>query len=317
MSRKKTIKEKVVELKNDIQEQAVKLIDENGDGAIGLDDFVIKALKMPGVKINREEFLYNALKKYCDEETIKNAVETTPAKAGVSKEIIRKASKETIALQKTIASTTSLGLGYAPGGLAVEVASTVADISQYYFHLLVITQKLLYLYSYPNLNMEEQNGQIDDGTMNLIVICLAVMAGVGEAGKALLKIIDMLAAGVAKQLINKALTKTIVFQLTKKLLKWFGIKLTKEVFTKGISNFIKFLGGALIGGITFFSFTKCCDNFIAVLEEGNLWDPDYVRKANSIEAEFTEKDVEEALEKEIDLEKIIIEETDGESKESI
>lgn len=138
--------------------------------------------------------------------------------------------------------------------------------------------------------------------MNLIVICLAVMAGVGEAGKALLKMVNMLAAGVAKQLINKALTKTIVFKLTKKLLKWFGIKLTKEVFTKGISNAIKFLGGALIGGITFFSFTKCCDNFIAVLEKGNLWNPDYVQKENAIKAEYTEK--------EINLDNIVIEENE-------
>ena len=49
-------------------------------------------------------------------------------------------------MPKTLAAATSLGLGAAPGGLAVDLATTVTDLGQFYGHLLVIMQKLMYLY---------------------------------------------------------------------------------------------------------------------------------------------------------------------------
>ena len=59
----------------------------------------------------------------------------------------------------------SLALG-APGGVAM-VATLPADIAQYYGYMLRAIQKLLYLYGFPEINVE--NGvNIDDETMNLI-----------------------------------------------------------------------------------------------------------------------------------------------------
>ena len=66
---------------------------------------------------------------------------------------------------------------------------------------------------------------------------------------------EMLAKGVAKQMLAQALTKKTAFQVAKKVLKYFGITLTKSLAAKGVANSIKLLGGVLVGGITFVTLT--------------------------------------------------------------
>ncbi len=293
----KSIEEKAKDASSKISEETIKLIDENNNGKIDLVDFVIKAIKTPGIKINRAEYLQSAFKRYCNEETIAKAISTNPAKAGISKDIVDKTAKESITLQKTIATTASLGLGYVPGGLAVDAATTVADLVQYYGQLLVIMQKLMYLYGYPELELDRQDGSIDDGTMNLIIIGIGTMAGVNEATKFLSAITEKLAVSVPKQVLKKGFSTKIAYQVAKKVLKYFGITLTKEVATKGISNAIKFVGGILMGGITFVGFGSACNNFYKALKDTPLSNPNYVDESNVIDVDVIQ--LEEDLKKEI------------------
>lgn len=52
---------------------------------------VVRAsLSMPGAKISRESYLRKELSKYISEDIVDRAVQTTPAKAGVSAELIKK-----------------------------------------------------------------------------------------------------------------------------------------------------------------------------------------------------------------------------------
>ena len=54
MSEETTKKEsKVIRIKADL----IKVFDENGNGQIDIDDVIIKCMKIPGIKVNREEFL--------------------------------------------------------------------------------------------------------------------------------------------------------------------------------------------------------------------------------------------------------------------
>lgn len=294
--------EKAAKAKENIAQGTVKIVDENGNGKIDLEDFIIKALRVPGVRVNRKEYLEKALKKYCTEELICKAIVDTPAKAGIQKTTVDKAAGESIALQKTLATSTSVGLGYVPGGVAVDISTTVADLAQYYGHQLVIMQKLMYLYGYPEIQLNRGVEGIDDGAMNMLIIGVGVMAGVQEASKYILKMSEMLAKGVAKQMLAQALTKKTAFQVAKKVLKYFGITLTKSLAAKGVANSIKFLGGVLVGGITFVTFNTSCDNLFKTLRQSPLADPNYVPEGSVVDAEFTTVDaVEEEFKRDIPI----------------
>ena len=56
-----------------------------------------------------------------------------------------------------------------------------------------------------------------------------------------------------KRLPQKALTKTFLFPILKKILAVFGAKLTKATFAKGVSKAIPVLGGVVSGGINYAS----------------------------------------------------------------
>lgn len=283
-----------------ISEGTIRLVDENGNGQIDLEDFVVKALRTPGIHVNRTEYLSNAFRKYCNEETINNAIATTPAKAGISRTIADKAANESINLQKTLAAATSLGLGAAPGGLAVDLATTVTDLGQFYGHLLVIMQKLMYLYGYPELDLTKNQAGIDDGTMNLIIIGIGTMAGVEAACKFMNKLSVMLANNVPKILLRGVLAEKVAFQVTKDVCAYFGVRLTRELAKKGIGNSIKVFGGIIVGSITFVSFSSSCKNFQKIISNSPLSDPNYICSSAIIDAEFTTvEDVEKEFEKDI------------------
>ena len=184
-----------------------------------------------------------------------------------------------------------------PGGLAA-VATIPADIVQYYGYLLRAMQKLTYLYGFPQIDTEETGSKFDDGTMNVLIVCFGVMHGVAGASNALKTMAKALGAGVEKQLMNKALTKGTIYPVTKKILKWFNVKLTKKVFTGFFKNAIPVVGGVIGGGITYLSFKPCCDKLKNSLRDTALSNPDYKFVLNE-EVAAEELSEEEAKNEEI------------------
>jgi len=77
------------------------------------------------------------------------------------------------------------------------------------------------------------------------------MLGVDGAG-ALLRFSGVI---VTKKMINvvnkKAFTKTIWYPVLEKVLKVFGVNLTKGGLTKGLGIVVPILGGLISGGLTF------------------------------------------------------------------
>ena len=176
-------------------------IDENGNGEIDIEDVIIKGLRLPGVKINREEFLQKELFKRYPQDIIDIAIAESPMKAKIPLNEINTIADEVIKLERYFVSGISAALSV-PGGIAM-VATIPADIAQYYGYLLRATQKLLYLYGFPQINTEETGSKFDDGTMNTLIICFGIMYGVAGANNALKSIATALGKGVEKKLINK------------------------------------------------------------------------------------------------------------------
>lgn len=262
-------KDKIIEVKD----EAIKMIDENGNGSIDIEDIIIMGLRVKGIRINRSEFLRAELYKNYDEKVIEDAIKHNPMHAGIKKEEIDKITDEVIKYERNCVSGISTLLGM-PGGLAM-AATIPTDIVQYYGYMLRATQKLMYLYGFPEINVDEKNNKFDSETINILTICLGVMYGVAGANNALKVLAKSLGTGVEKQLMNKALTKGTIYPIVRNVSKWFGKKMTKEVFAGFFKKAIPVMGGLVGGGITYVSFKPCCDRLKSSLQDTMLSNPKY------------------------------------------
>lgn len=254
----------------DSKDKVFDSLDINKDGRVDTEDIIVLGLRIPGVHIDREEFLRKQFMKNYANDVIQDAVKFNPAHAGITVEEIDNIADQVIQYERNCVSGISLALG-APGGVAM-VATLPTDIAQYYGYMLRVIQKLLYLYGFPKINVE--NGvNIDDETMNLITLCLGVMYGV-EGSVASIKILsNALGKGVEKKLLQKALTKGTFYPIVKKISRWVSVCMTKQVFAGFFRKAIPVVGGVVGGGITYLSFKPCCDNLKKSLQDTALCNP--------------------------------------------
>ena len=259
---------------NKSKEAVIKALDQDGNGLIDSTDLIIIALKQPGIKIKRDVFLQKELARYCTPETIETAIATTPAEANIDSELIDKLADDVIKFERNAVSGISLALGV-PGGAAM-AATIPADIAQYYGFMLRAAQKLMYLYGFPQINIDDDGINLDHGTLNSLTICLGVMYGVASANNAIKAMAKALAKGVEKQLLQKALTKGTIYPIVKSVAKWFSVKMTKEVFAGFFKKAIPVVGGVVGGGLTFATFAPCCRKLQQALSDTSLSNPKHV-----------------------------------------
>ncbi len=279
---------KVKEGANKTTKAVSNVMDVNGDGQVDIEDVIIMALKVPGVCIKRDDFLRSEFMKDYPPEVINDAIAFNPAHAGITPKEIEKYANEVIKYERNCVSGISAALS-TPGGFAM-AATIPADIAQYYGYMLRATQKLLYLYGFPEIDVSEKSKKFDTETLNILTLCLGVMFGVANANNALKAVAKALGSGVQKQLMKKALTKGTIYPIVKSTAKWFGVKMTKEVFTGFFKHAIPVVGGVIGGGLTYISFKPCCDKLKASLEDTLLSNPKH--EATNEENAF---DIEEGI----------------------
>lgn len=255
------------------KDSIVNVIDANGNGELDIEDFIIIGLKTPGIKVDRNDFLRKELFKKYPQNTIDDAIAYNPAHAKIPTSEIDKIAEEVIKYERNCVSGISAALGTA-GGFAM-AATLPADIIQYYGYMLRAAQKLMYLYGFPQIDIEEKNQKFDSETMNTLIICLGVMYGVQGANTALRAMATALGKGVEKRLLKTALTKGTLYPIVKSVSKWFGFNMTKQVFAGFFKKAIPVVGGVIGGGITYLSFKPCCDKLRSTLQDTILSNPDY------------------------------------------
>lgn len=251
----------------------VDAIDQNGNGEIDIEDVIIMGLKVPGIKINRSDFLQKEFFKNYSQSVIDDAIANTPANAQIPAKEIDKIADEIIKYERNCVSGISAALG-APGGVAM-VATIPVDIAQYYGYMLRVTQKLLYLYGFPEIDTEEKGQKIDSEIINILILCLGTMYGVAGANNAIKAMAKALASGVEKKLIRTALTKGTIYPIVKSVMKWFNVNLTKKIFAEAFKKAIPVIGGVIGGGLTFVTFKPCCDKLKVSLQDTLLSNPNH------------------------------------------
>ena len=200
-----------------------------------------QVVKLPMVKVNREKFLVDKFSKELDRKDIATLSEKGPTSL-LTKESLDRVAKTCIKDNVLRASGTSILAGL-PGGIAMSI-TIPTDVVQFYAFSLKLAQELGYIYGFDDL--WESRDELSEDAQNTLLLYLGVMLGVNGAGALLRSGGVTVAKHVMKTIPQKALTKTLWYPILEKVLKIFGVSLTK-----GMGKVIPILGGVLSGGLTF------------------------------------------------------------------
>ncbi|MFD1735010.1 bacteriochlorophyll 4-vinyl reductase [Bacillus salitolerans] len=267
------------------------------EGNNSLELIVSNAMKLPGVKVDRNEFLAKTLANRIGPHELSNVLELGPIEAGIDPEKINRIAKSLIERRTLQSSGASFAAGL-PGGVAM-AATIPADTLQFFGVALRLAQELAYLYGYKDmweddeLDLERVRGEL--------ILFLGVMFGVGGSASALKVLSSRISQQVLKKLPQKALTKTFYYPIIKKIAAMIGVKITKETFAKGVAKVVPVLGGAVSGGLTYASMKKMGNRLRLSLHESVNYtmsdlenDINVIKKEmpDIIDAEFTELEEE-------------------------
>ena len=276
-------------------EQAVKQTNtDTVNAAQGINIFAALeyAMKLPGVRIDREQFLRKELRHKHSKVIVQRAIDHNPAYARIERYEIDKLATHAINYEcnKTTALSVAAGL---PGGV-VGVAAIPADIIQYFGFMLRIIQKLAYLYGFEDFHLNEDD--VSDDILNEIVIFIGVMFGAQEAAFAIKALAKVAGENVAKKLARQALMKNLIYRVVKKIAPWLGVHMNKQIFSNAVGRAVPIVGGIFAGGLTYATFKPCSNRLKATLRELPISDPEFYKSGaykDVVVEEFT--DLEEIV----------------------
>lgn len=235
-------------------------INESSNKYEGMLDTI---LKIPGVKVDREQFLLQTLSsKIKDGNIINLAIETDPITAGIAVEKLDKIAKSLIKKRTENTSIASFAAGI-PGGIAM-AATIPADTIQFLATAIKLAQELVYLYGYGEIG---NKSQLDEDIKRELIIYLGVMLGVEKSASALRVLTSKISVQVMKRTSRRALTKTTLYPIVKRIGTIIGVKVTKASFAKGVSKAVPIVGGIVSGGTSYISMKHMGNRLREVLSD--------------------------------------------------
>lgn len=229
-----------------------------------LEEVIINAVQIPGVKVNRKQFLAEQFASKAD--NLEEILDIGPIEAGIKRENIILLSKKLILARTSQSSIASFVAGI-PGGLAM-AATIPADILQFFGMALRLAQELSYLYGAQDLWTD---GKIDDDKIkNQLMLYCGVMFGVSGAVSGVRVLSTQLSKTALKKIPQQALTKTFWYPIIKKIANFIGINLTKKTFAQGVSKAIPVIGGFISGGINFASMMPMANRLNDTLDKATF-----------------------------------------------
>lgn len=231
---------------------------------MSLENVLSTAITIPGVKVNRRQFLAEAFAK--ENVVIQDVLDLGPVEAGCSREMLKKMASSLILNRTSYSSLASFAAGL-PGGFAMAV-SIPADVLQFFGMTLRLAQELTYLYGGKDL---WEDGQVDSAAVkNELVMYCGVMFGVTGASAGVRLLSAQIAKTTMKKLPQKALTKTMWYPIVKQIGKAIGIRVTKNSVAKGISKAIPVVGGVISGGLNFASMLPMGNRLAQTLDDATF-----------------------------------------------
>jgi len=241
------------------------------------DNILLTAMKVPGVRIDRDRFLRKELSLFFAEDVVDRAIASNPAEAGIPKEKINGIAQGVINREANQVTGFSVLASLPGAALPAAVAGAVtAGIVAYFSHILRVIQELAYLYGFADfgLNGEDPDEQgIDPDTMDQIMIFLGVMFGVRGSGPMLEKLAGFTAKHTAKKLVKHTLRKNAVIPGAEKIIAAIGIRLTKQMLADAVASAIPVAGSVASGLLMYALFKPRCMKLKRKLKACTLCDP--------------------------------------------
>lgn len=235
---------------------------EQNRGLVLWDAILGAALALPGARVNRAKFLRSAFGPHVGDELVEQAVDQTPAKAGVPQHVLGRVVESSVKWHRAGVSATSAVAGL-PGGWWL-AGTLPTDLTQYFWHVIVLAQKLAYLHGWPELLQEGE--EVDDETKLVLTMFIGVSLGIEGAATGLNRLATAVGQEAARRLPRAPLTKYAIYNLAKHVAKWLGISLTKRKFAELVGRVIPFVGGVVAGGVTWAVFGSSAKRLREYLE---------------------------------------------------
>lgn len=254
------------------------------------------AIQLPGVKVNRKAFLCEQFKGLGMDE-LKVILDEGPVAAGRPREELMKKATRLINDRTLKSGGMSFAAGL-PGGLAM-AATIPADMVQFYGVALRMAQELAYLYGEGDL---WSDGMLDNEKVtNQLMLYCGVMLGATGAASTVRVLSSALAKQAIKKLPQQALTKTFYYPIIKSIAKFFGAKMTKDIFAKGVSKAVPLIGGVVSGGLTLATMKPMGKRLADTLDEAHFdytqeeFEADWCDIVEVVEAEEAEASAAEEM----------------------
>lgn len=215
-------------------------------------------LQIPGAKVNRQKFLEKVLSPYIKNSEDLEKVQIARPWQIASDEVLDTIARERISYRKKLVCLKSFVAGI-PGGVAL-FGTIPADILQYNYHLLILSQELAYLHGFPEFY--DENDQATEETIQaLVVMFFGVKQAIGSVGReAAEELVKRLAQGAPKRITEMKWGATPLFKAIQEIARWLGVNGGKSIGKKHIGSAagkaIPILGGFVSAGLSAFTFSK-------------------------------------------------------------
>lgn len=259
-------------------------IREKLKNSLSAEEILLKAMKVPGVRISRARFLRRELKLFFPEETVSRAIRYNPAAAGIPAEKISGIAQGLINREANEVTGLSVLASLPASALPAAVAGAVtADIVSYFAHILKMVQELAYLYGFGDFGLD--GDEMDPETMDQVMVFLGVMFSVRGSGPALEEMAGKVAKRTvkrtAKKLVKRVLKKGAVLPEAGKLIAKIGIRLTNQMLADAVASAIPVAGSVASGLLMYALFKPCCMKLKRKLKTYPLCDPGFYAAADS------------------------------------
>ncbi|MBU1241057.1 hypothetical protein KKF84_19230 [Myxococcota bacterium] len=213
-----------------------------------------KALKLPSVRVSKHEWFNKVLSPFTSDESVNAAIESSPLVSGLEPRTLKRIAERTVRAHRRGVTALSLVTGL-PGGIAI-VGAVPADLAQFFWHLLKVSQKLTLLYGWPPLlGTDGSSEEADEQTRLLITVFMASMFGSDRADDLLVELHKTLVSqkglGAAELLEAAGLAEN-----ARDLEQWMGHTVARDSLTKALARVVPVIGGIFSGTLTYIAFSR-------------------------------------------------------------
>ncbi len=238
------------------QQPSTKVVQDNT-----FETILSKAIKLPGVKVDRSAFLTEMFGNHVFD--LQEILALGPVQAKCPKEILERMAGDVIAKRTSQSAWVSFAAGM-PGGLAM-AATIPADTLQFFGVALRMAQEISYLYGGKDLWTD---GEPDPELVrSQLILYIGVMFGVADAAA----VVRLMYAQMKKQALRtvpeKLLPRVILYPLAKQVSRHIGSKVAKSAATKGVAKVVPIVGGLVSGGMTYAAMKPMGRHLARVLHE--------------------------------------------------